>query len=194
MRNILFVIFVIFAATPLLHAQESKYHLLPVRVVDGDTLPYINLSPVEVFDFRIFKTQREVRQNNRLIRNVKRVYPWAKLAGQKLVEYETVLSHVESDREKRQIMKEIEKQIHEEYGGELRKLTISQGKILIKLVDRETGNTSYNLVQDFRGMFVAFFYQSFARIFGYNLKINYEPEGEDRNIEVIVRMIENGVI
>jgi hypothetical protein len=194
MRNILFVIFVLFAATPLLHAQETQYHLLPVRVVDGDTLPFIKLLPVEVFDFRRLKTQREVRSNNKLIRNVKKVYPWAKLAGQKLVEYETVLSHVESDREKRQIMKEIEKQIQDEYGGELRKLTISQGKILIKLIDRETGNTSFNLVEDFRGIFVAFFYQSFARIFGYNLKVNYEPEGEDRNIEVIVRMIENGVI
>lgn len=193
-RVFLQTLFIIFAATPLLHAQESRYHFLPVRVVDGDTLPYINLSPVEVFDFRILKTKREVRRNNKLIRNVKRVYPWAKLAGQKLVEYENVLSQLESDREKRQIMKEIEKQIQDEYGGELRKLTISQGKILIKLVDRETGNTSYNLVQDFRGMFVAFFYQSFARIFGYNLKVNYEPEGEDRNIEVIVRMIENGAI
>ncbi|NCA86089.1 MAG: DUF4294 domain-containing protein [Clostridia bacterium] len=194
MRNILLVIFVLFAAQPLLQAQETPYYFLPVRVVDGDTLPYIKLSPVEVFDFRILKTQRDINRNNKLIRNVKKVYPWAKLAGQKLVEYETVLSHVESDREKRRIMKEIEQQIQDEYGGELRKLTISQGKILIKLIDRETGNTSYNLVEDFRGIFVAFFYQSFARIFGYNLKITYEPEGEDRNIEVIVRMIESGMI
>jgi hypothetical protein len=194
MRNILLVIFVVFAATPLLHAQESKYHYLPIRIVDGDTLPYINLAPVEVFDFRVLKSKQEIRRNNKLIYNVKKVYPWAKLAGQKLVEYETVLSHVKSDREKRQIMKEIEKQVQNEYGGELRKLTFSQGKILIKLIDRETGNSSYDLVEDFRGVFVAFFYQSFARVFGYNLKVTYDPEGEDRNIEIIVRMIESGMI
>jgi hypothetical protein len=194
MRNILLVIFVVFAATPLLHAQESKYHYLPIRIVDGDTLPYINLAPVEVFDFRILKSKQEIRRNNKLIYNVKKVYPWAKLAGQKLVEYETVLSNVKSDREKRRIMKEIEQEIQDQYGGELRKLTFSQGKILIKLIDRETGNSSYDLVEDFRGIFVAFFYQSFARVFGYNLKVTYDPEGEDRNIEVIVRMIESGMI
>jgi hypothetical protein len=194
MRNILLVIFVLFAIQPLLQAQKTPYYFLPVHVVNGDTLPYIKLAPVEVFDFKILKTQREINRNNKLIRNVKKVYPWAKLAGQKLIEYETVLSQVESDREKRRIMKEIEQQIQDQYGGELRKLTFSQGKILIKLIDRETGNTSYNLVEDFRGIFVAFFYQSFARIFGYNLKVNYQPEGEDRNIEVIVRMIESGMI
>ena len=71
-------------------------------------------------------------------------------------------------------------------------MTISQGKILIKLIDRETGNSSYDLVADFRGQFRAVFYQTFARIFGYNLKIKYDPLGEDREIEIIVRMIESG--
>jgi len=111
-----------------------------------------------------------------------------------LHEYETVLLEAKTKKQQRQIMKQVEKEIHEQYGGELKKLTISQGKILIKLIDRETGNTSYDLVEDFRGNFVAFFYQSFARIFGYNLKEHYDPEGTDRNIEIIVRMIENGLI
>jgi len=73
-------------------------------------------------------------------------------------------------------------------------MTFSQGKILIKLVDRETGNSSYELVKELRGAFSAFFYQAFARIFGFNLKIKYDPEGEDREIETIVKMIETGQI
>jgi hypothetical protein len=89
-------------------------------------------------------------------------------------------------------MKQAEEEIEAEYGQELRDLTISQGKILIKLIDRETGNSSYDLVADLRGEFRAVFYQAFARIFGYNLKIKYDPEGEDKDIELIVRMIENG--
>jgi hypothetical protein len=190
---VLFILPFIFCH-PELSGQEKEYQVVRVKIVDADTIPYANLQGVEVFDFKIFESERQYRRNNRLIRNVKKVYPWAKLAGKKLSEYEAILSTVESDKEKRKIMKQVEKEIHEEYGGELKKLTISQGKILIKLIDRETGDTSYDLVQDFRGQFMAFFYQSFARLFGYNLKIEYDPEGEDKNIEIIVRMIENGLI
>jgi hypothetical protein len=116
------------------------------------------------------------------------------MAGETLKEYEVILGQVENERERRKILKELENEINEKYGDELKKLTFSQGKILIKLIDRETGNTSFDLVKDLRGNFLAFFYQSFARVFGYNLKVEYDPAGEDRNIEIIVRMIENGVI
>jgi hypothetical protein len=154
----------------------------------------VNLEGIDVYSFRPFENKRDYRRHNRLVNNVKKVYPWAKLAGRKLIEYESILMNTSTEREKRKIMKKIENEIHAEYGGELKKLTISQGKILIKLVDRETGSSSYDLVKDFRGHFMAFFYQSFARIFGYNLKIKYDPEGEDRDIELIVKMIENGMI
>ncbi|MFP4469724.1 MAG: DUF4294 domain-containing protein [Bacteroidales bacterium] len=194
MKRILITISFFLLFGGIVSAQNKQYQVVKYRIVDRDTLPFARLSPVEIFDFRVFKNKREARQNTRLIRNVKKVYPWAKLAGAKLLEYETVLSSVEKEQEKRRIMKQVEQEIEEEYGGELRKLTFSQGKILIKLIDRETGNSSYDLVEDFRGSFMAFFYQSFARLFGYNLKIKYDPENEDRNIEVIVRMIESGVI
>ncbi|OQX80882.1 MAG: hypothetical protein B6D64_02635 [Bacteroidetes bacterium 4484_276] len=175
-------------------SQEKEVQLVKYKIVGNDTVPYVVIDGVEVFDFKIFKTKRQTRRNIRLIRNVKKVYPWAKLAGRKLKEYEIILSGAETEREKRKIMKQVEQDIHDEYGSELKKLTISQGKILIKLIDRETRNTSFDLVKDFRGGFAAFFYQSFARLFGYNLKTKYDPNGEDRNIEIIVRMIENGVI
>ncbi len=180
--------------TSKIFAQDNSINLLPLKIIGQDTIPYVEIPGIEVFAYKIFKTSHELRQNTRLIRNVKKVYPYARLAGEKLREYELILSKVETERERNKIMKALEQEIKDEYGKELEKLTISQGKILIKLIDRETGNSSYELVKDFRGSFLAFFYQSFARIFGYDLKTRYDPDGEDYNIEVIVRMIENGVI
>ena len=89
-------------------------------------------------------------------------------------------------------MKQAEDELQAEFGDDLRNLTISQGKILLKLVYRETGASSYDLVAELRGKFRAFFWQAFARIFGFNLKSGYDPEGEDADIEFIVKMIEAG--
>jgi hypothetical protein len=188
------ILSVLLLISSIISAQQDSLHVLKYTVENGDTIPVTNIEGVDIYGFRPFENRRDYRRHNRLVRNVKIVYPWAKLAGQKLLEYESILSKADSEREKRKIMKTIEKEIHDEYGGELKRLTISQGKILIKLVDRETGSSSYDLVKDFRGHFMAFFYQSFARIFGYNLKIKYDPEGEDKDIELIVKMIESGRI
>jgi hypothetical protein len=126
------------------------------------------------------------------MKNVKIVYPYARLAGIKLVEYEDTLSKAPDDKARRKIMKKVEDEVEAEYGQELRDLTVTQGKILLKLIDRETGETSYELVADLRGQFRAVFYQAFARIFGLNMKLRYDPEGEDKDIEYIVQMIESG--
>jgi len=126
------------------------------------------------------------------MKNIKIVYPYARLAGIKLAEYEEVLSQAPDDQARRKIMKKLEEELDAEYGQELRDLTVTQGKILLKLIDRETGESSYNLVTEFRGEFRAVFYQAFARLFGLNMKLKYDPEGEDRDIEYIVKMIESG--
>jgi len=166
--------------------------VLQGTILDGDTIPQINLKEVEVMTFKIPPTRRGRRKLTRLIKNVKRVYPYAKLAGIKLRQYDYLLRKAETERQRKKLMKRAEKEINQEYGGELKNLTFSQGKILIKLIDRETGETSFNLVQELRGNFTAFFYQTFARIWGYNLKVRYDPLGEDRQIEAVVRMIELG--
>ena len=173
-------------------SQSVDSIILEAKIIDGDTIPIIGLSQVEVFSFKTPPTRKGQKKLSRLIKNVKKVYPWARLAGIQLRKYDAMLVAAESERERRKIMKQAEKEINERYGGDLKKLTFSQGKILIKLIDRETGNCSYNLVQELRGNFTAFFYQAFARIWGYNLKIKYDPEGEDKQIETIVRMIELG--
>jgi hypothetical protein len=162
-------------------------------VLNGDTIPFIELKPVTFLAPRIFTSRREEIRYTRLVHNVKRVYPYAKLAGIKYEEYNRLLSSLPESQRKR-VARQIEKQIKDEFEGDLRRLTITQGHILIKLIDRETSNTSYEVVKDFRGAFTAVFWQSIGRLFGYNLKTQYDPRGEDKLIEEIVLLIEQGFI
>ena len=172
-------------------SQEQDSIIVYGIIVDGDTIPVIPLKEVKIYSWRVLNSKEE-RKLTRLMKNVKIVYPYARLAGIKLVEYEDTLAQAPDDKARRKIMKRVEEEINAEYGQELRDLTVTQGKILLKLIDRETGETSYDLVTDFRGEFRAVFYQAFARLFGMNMKLKYDPEGEDRDIEYIVRMIESG--
>jgi len=174
-------------------AQEQG-HIVHARVVDGDTIPEITLSFVQVNAKRTWISRRQYNQFVKLQKKVVKVYPFAHLAAIKLEAYSEELAEVTSEKEKKKFYKKIEKEIKEEYEGELRKLTVSEGRILIKLLDRETGNTSFYLVEELRGKFSAYFWQGLARIFGHNLKSKYDPEGEDREIEFIVQRIENGLI
>lgn len=175
-----------------LFSQNEPKKIAYLKIIDGDTLYVLPLEEIEIKANQIKGKKKLIRRTNRLIRYVKKVYPYAKLAGRKLQEYDSILHTVDTDTEKRKLMRQAEKEINEEYGSELRNLTYTQGKILLKLIDRETGNTSYELVKDLRGGFTAFFYQTFARLFGLNLKVKYDPLGEDEQIEQIVLLIEAG--
>tara|TARA_B100001971_G_C18021314_1_gene447545 strand:- start:213 stop:797 length:585 start_codon:yes stop_codon:yes gene_type:complete len=194
MKKQIFILTIVLAGVVELVAQRVEPITVQAIVVGSDTIPIIRLNEVEIYSFKIPKTRKAKKKLTRLVKNVKKVYPWARLAGIQLRKYDNLLSQAKNDKERRKIMKEAEKEINKKYGGSLKKLTFSQGKILIKLIDRETGNTSYSLVQVLRGNFTAFFYQAFARIWGYNLKVKYDPNGADKNIETIVRMIERGQI
>lgn len=172
-------------------SQEQDGIIVYGKIEDGDTIAVIHLREVNIFSWKMLDNKEE-RKLTRLMKNIKIVYPYARLAGIKLAEYEEVLSQAPDDQARRKIMKKLEEELEAEYGHELRDLTVTQGKILLKLIDRETGESSYNLVTEFRGEFKAVFYQAFARLFGLNMKLKYDPEGEDRDIEYIVKMIESG--
>ncbi len=174
------------------HSDEG-YHCSAI-VVDGDTIPVIYYDEVYIWGNKSFRNSAESRQWERLVRNVKKAYPYAKLAGIKFNEYNQKMVGITSEKIRKDMMKQAEAELEAQFGDELKDLTITQGKILLKLIDRQTSNCSYDIVKDFRGRFRAFFYQSFARIFGYNLKVKYDPLGADADIERIVLMIENGVI
>ncbi|HPJ62791.1 MAG: DUF4294 domain-containing protein [Lentimicrobium sp.] len=190
----LFLIAILFALfSGALNAQHVDVIVLKARVVNGDTLPQITLPEVNIRGFIIFRSPADQRRFDRLVRNVKKVYPYAKLAGIKLNEYEAMMAGL-PEKEQRKLLKRAEDELKAEFGDELKALNFTQGKILLKLVDRETGNPTYHIVRELRGSFVAFFWQNLSRLFGYNLKEKYDPEGKDRDIETIVTMIENGLI
>ncbi len=163
-------------------------------IIGIDTLPHIDIKEVKVYPKRNFSSNRQQRQYTRLMKNVKKAYPFALIARNELQIMNDSLEHIESEKVRKKYIKEYEKEMFSKYEDGLRKLTFSQGKILIKLVYREMGNTSYELVKEYRGDFSATFWQGVARIFGSNLKSTYDPYGEDAEIESIVLMIEDGVI
>lgn len=170
--------------------NQKKATVLQVK----DSLPVYELKQVNIYPRRgLFSFWNRWRLS-RLIYNVKKVYPYAKTAGVLLEKYNKKLENVKSESQRRKIMKEAEDQLKAKYGHQLEQLDFAQGIILIKLIDRETSKTSYSLVKDLRGGFVAFFYQGLARIWGYNLKVRYQPKGKDRKIEAIVKLINEGKI
>ena len=189
MRALFFTIFLLFT-TLLGFAQNHDSLFVQARIDAGDTLMVKQLDEVVVHPR--FKYAYQARRYNRLVRYVKKVYPYAQIAAEKMQEYEQILQNTPNPKEQKKIMKKVEAEIYAEWGDNLKELTYKQGGILLKLIDRQTGDSSYALVQEFRGNFRAFFYQSFARLFGFNLKERYDPQKNayDRQIENIVRLIE----
>ena len=165
-----------------------------VRVINGDTVTLVDVRPVVIFPPVAFSSHRESVRYDKLVRNVKKVYPYAKAAGKQLAYYKSVLDTIPNERARKLYMKQAEKDLEAKFGKEIRDLTFSQGKILIKLIYRETGNSTFDIVKDLRGGFTAFIWQTMARIFGYDLKSPYDPAGSDQAIEQVVLMIEAGAL
>jgi hypothetical protein len=196
----LLLLLLIMAALPAAKTQNVLMPAAPqgsvvkARIVNGDTLPVIDLAPVAFFAPRIFKNRADENRYRRLVHNVKRVYPYARLAGIKFNEYNELLLSLPTEAQRRRAMRQAENELRTQFEEDLKRFTFTQGLILIKLVDRQTSHTSYDVVKEFRGMVSAVFWQGLGRIFGFNLKTEYDPKGEDRLIEEIVQMIEAGVI
>ena len=154
-----------------------------------DTVPYVSLKEVVIPYTK--KRKSYYRKLKKLTRNVMKTYPYAKVAGEIMQDCEKELANIKEEKERDEFMDLVEDQLKDEFEGELRKLTVSQGKMLIKLVDRETGKTSYDVIKQLKGGFSAFLWQSFAVLFGSNLKSEFDAE-EDYMIDVIIQKIESG--
>lgn len=176
--------------------REKSINVLPAYVDNGDTTAIITLESVTIFEPLTFSNNREKRRFYRLAKHVKKVYPYARLAGIEFDKVEEELENTDSYSERRKIAKQVEKKIESRYKEELKRLKFTQGKILIKLIDRETSHTSFAILQEMRGRLIAGFWQGLGRLFGYNLKEGYDPENNDfdHQIETIVQMIEAGAI
>ncbi len=158
-------------------------------VDQGDSIALVHILPVYVFSRPV-----DLRRYQRLVHAVKKVYPVAKAAREKMANMEEELCRLKTRKEQRQYIRGIYHQIKDEYTPVVRHMTRTQGRVLLKLIDRETEYTAYEVLKEFRGGFVAGFWQGISRIFGQNLKSEYDKEGEDRLIEQIVIYYEAGLL
>ncbi|PCH66818.1 MAG: hypothetical protein COC01_07135 [Bacteroidetes bacterium] len=172
--------------------KMAKGYIVYGSVVNGDTVPSIQLNTLHIWAKRskkdIRKANRKKARYDRLARDVRKVYPMARVASAKLKYINNELAKLETKRERKSLLKAKEKELLTEYEDDIRTMTFRQGRILIKLIDRETGSPSYDLIRDLRGSTSAFFWQAIARIFGSNLKWEYDPE-EEKAIEAIIQSI-----
>jgi hypothetical protein len=179
----------------LIHKADSlpeRFYILQNVDRDGEKLPEIEIKEVTIVGKGKPQTSFQYWRYERLVYNVKRVYPYALIVRDKLKEVNDELERLPDDGKRKKYIKDIEKQIFHDYEDDMRNMTFSQGKILIRLIDRETENTSYDLIKEYRGNLSASFWQGIARLFGTNLKEEYDPYGDDFLIERIIKEIELG--
>jgi hypothetical protein len=170
----------------------DKFYLLQEVERGGVKMPEVEIKEVTISARPGSSRKSEYRKYERLIYNIKKVYPYALMVRVKLNQVNEDLKNIRDEKERKKYIREFEKNVFGEYEDDIRDMTISQGRLLIKLIDRETQNTSYALIRDYRGKFTAAFWQGIARIFGTNLKEEYDAFGEDVLIEAIITEIEAG--
>lgn len=171
---------------------SGNYYRLHSVERNGIILPEINIKEVVVIGRQSDSKKFPFWKYQRLVYNLKKVYPFALIVRSRLGQVNEELEKIPDEKGRRKHLRQVEKDVFGEYEDDIRDLTITQGKLLIKLVDRETRNTSYELIKKYRGSFSAAFWQSIARIFGTDLKAEYDPYGEDAIIEIILKEIESG--
>ena len=161
-------------------------------VYEGDSITRVDFYPLRVYPPLTFKSRRSERAYYKLVRDVKRTLPLARMINQILIETYEYMQTLPEGKAREEHIKRVEKGLKEQYTPMMKKLTFSQGKLLIKLVDRECNQTSYELVKAFVGPFRAGFYQTFASMFGASLKKEYDPDADDALTERVILMVESG--
>ncbi len=188
----LFISSIAFAARSQEQTTTIQGYIVPICVHKGDTIPSLKLPTVYVFKPLEFKNKKQQQAYSRLVRNVKKTLPIAKEVNRAIIETYEYLQTLPDEKARQKHLNLVEKSIKEQYTPVMKKLTFSQGKLLIKLINRETDSSSYELVKAFLGPFKAGFYQAFAALFGASLKKEYDPEGDDILTERVILLIESG--
>lgn len=170
----------------------SNVNILQMKERNGETLPEVEIKDVYIIGSRKGSKKMTFRGYERLIYNLKKVYPYALIVRSRLGQVNYELANIQDEKARKEYLKQVEKDVFREYEDDVRDMTITQGKLLIKLIDRETMNTSYELIRQYRGNFSASFWQFIAKLFGTDLKAEYDPHGEDALMEMILLEIEAG--
>ena len=198
MKRILFLAFFFSFIAVHLNAQEQTTtingYLVPACIYEGDTIASLHMPTLYCFKPLIFKNKKQQQEYNRLVRSVKKTLPIAKEVNRAIIETYEFIQTLPDEKTRQKHLQAVEKSVKEQYTPRMKKLTLSQGKLLIKLINRETDSSSYELVKAFLGPFKAGFYQAFAAIFGASLKKKYHPNEEDALVEQIVLLVESGQI
>lgn len=191
-----YIYIVLFFLSCVVYGQQQQQ---PIYIVEGDTLvnPYVDLTEVVVLPELKFNSYKDYLTFQRLKRRTLKVYPYAELASERLMVLNERLAKIKRKRAKKQYTRRIEKFLEQEFEAELRKLTRAEGRILLKLIHRETGQTTHDLIKKLRSGWRAFIYQTTAKFFDLDLKITYNPTGveEDKQIEgILLRAFADGTL
>lgn len=176
--------------------KQQRVLVALATIIDGDTVPTFEMMEVTIYGRRIYPSARKQRKYDKLTRNVQKMYPIALEVKAILVETYLYMQTLQDDEARKEHLEKVEKGVWDQYYPVMRRCTLAQGKLLIKLIDRECNQTSYDLIKAFIGGFKAKFYQTFAALFGASLKKEYDPEHDDEDamIEEIIWMIDNDML
>ena len=197
--RILYILFIFSFWTFKIKAQNTTF-IPTIKVgkvlLDNDSVQYVEMNNVYCYPPKVFKDKKERIRYNRMVRNVKKVLPIAKEVKMIMMETYEYLVTLPNAKARAEHLKLVEKGVKEQYTPRMKRLTLTQGKLLIKLIYRECNSTGFELINAFIGPLKAGFYQIFAWTFGASLKKTYEPENnaEDAEIERIARLVEAGQI
>lgn len=196
MKRIVLVIsfFVLLSLSANAQIEKPKTYIDMAGIYEGDTIAWFQLKPVHIFAPKKFKNNKERQEYTKLVRDVKKAYPYARKIYEAIIETYEYMETLPTDKEKQKYLEDVQKFMMDEYKPQMKKMTKNQGKILVKLVDRECNTSSYNIVKALLGSFKAGFYNAFASLFGNSLKQEYDPDGKDAAIEAIVLQIEQGTV
>lgn len=183
---------------PLIENPELKiqpYEGYYWALIEGDTVKVIQMRPIYVYpQLKKFKSVKAEKHYWKTVRDVKKTLPYAKLIYEILVETYRYMETLPDDESRQKHLEKMEKEIFEQYKPILKKFTLSQGKMLIKLVNRECNQSSYEIIRAFLGSFRAGFWQTFGKIFGVTLKSEWDPDGKDKDIERVCVLVEQGLL
>ena len=201
-RRLYILILTVLIALPILHlsaSTEKGEEIIPpgakklgVQVVGEDTIYLAFLKDIYVFPKMKFKNKKQEEFYWRTVRDVKKALPYAKIVSTELRRVNVLLADISTDKERKKYLAKYEKEVFKQYAPDLKKLTINQGRMLLKLIDRETNSTSYDLIRQYRGSVSAFFWQGIARLFGSNLKSEFDAQGNDKIVERVIILVEAG--
>jgi len=181
----------IYAQSPnnSVHSDDS---IVWVEINGNDTMLVVYLHDVYIFPPVHFKSKKQEQFYWKTVRDVKKALPYAKLIAIEINKTNRILAKLPNNKERKRYLSLYEKDVFKKYEPELKQMTLNQGKMLLKLIDRQCDQTSYEIIKNYRGIITATFWQGMARIFGSNLKSEYDASDKDKIIERVIILVENG--